>query len=48
MLRVSEREQLPEEVREYLDSIGSTLSPHSVHLGYEHWNCGKLVLSCHS
>lgn len=42
MLRVAERDALPENVREYLDSIGAELFPHSIHLGYDHWNCGEL------
>lgn len=43
MLRVAERDALPESVREYLDSIGAELFPYSIHLGYDHWNCGKLA-----
>lgn len=42
MLRVAEREALPPSVLEYLDSIQATLSPSSVHLGYDHWNCSEL------
>lgn len=45
MLRVAERDALPESVRAYLDSISAELYPYSIHLGYDHWNCGELGTS---
>lgn len=37
VLRVKGSEELPEQTREYLASLGATYAPFEAQLGYDHW-----------